>query len=66
MQRVEIEASQSQLQVFDKLKQGLDDQTLDQGFANDMLAEIAMAVGVPMMGVNGWLTGFSGSPKMTR
>ncbi|TQE07774.1 hypothetical protein C1H46_006707 [Malus baccata] len=33
MQRVEIEASQSQLQVFDKLKQGLDDQTLDQGFA---------------------------------
>ncbi|KAB2625500.1 U-box domain-containing protein 43-like [Pyrus ussuriensis x Pyrus communis] len=48
MQRVEIEASQSQLQVFDKLKQGLDDQTLDQGFANDMLAEIAMAVGVPL------------------
>ncbi|CAN6551726.1 unnamed protein product [Malus baccata var. baccata] len=48
MQRVEIEASQSQLQVFDKLKQGLDDQTLGQGFANDMLAEIAMAVGVPL------------------
>ncbi|XP_050119240.1 U-box domain-containing protein 43-like isoform X2 [Malus sylvestris] len=48
MQRVEIEASQSQLQVFDKLKQGLDDQTLGPGFANDMLAEIAMAVGVPL------------------
>ncbi|ONI26449.1 hypothetical protein PRUPE_1G025700 [Prunus persica] len=48
MQRVEFEASQSQLQVFDKLNQGLKDQTLDQGFANDMLAEIAMAVGVPL------------------
>ncbi|KAM2049262.1 hypothetical protein EV2_008008 [Malus domestica] len=66
MQKLEIEASQSQLQVFDKLKQGLDDQTLDQGFANDMLAEITMAIRVPLTGVNGWLTSFAGSTKMTR
>ncbi|KAK0607875.1 hypothetical protein LWI29_021780 [Acer saccharum] len=47
MQRVELEASHSQLQILDKLNQGLIDQKLDQGFANDMLEEIAKAVGVP-------------------
>lgn len=36
MQRVEFEASQSQLQIFDRLNQGLKDQILDQGFANDI------------------------------
>lgn len=48
MQRVEFEASHSQLQIVDKLNQGLRDQKLDQGFANDMLEEIARAVGVPV------------------
>ncbi|KAJ4847106.1 hypothetical protein Tsubulata_040640 [Turnera subulata] len=48
MQRVEFEASHSQLQIVDKLNQGLADQKLDQGFANDMLEEIARAVGVPV------------------
>lgn len=46
MQRVEFKASQSQ--IVDKLNQGLRDQKLDQGFANDMLEEIARAVGVPV------------------
>ncbi|XP_044487387.1 U-box domain-containing protein 44-like [Mangifera indica] len=48
MQRVEFETSQSQLQILDKLNQGLRDQKLDQGFANDMLEQIATAVGVPV------------------
>ncbi|XP_065868299.1 U-box domain-containing protein 43-like [Euphorbia lathyris] len=48
MQRVELEASHSQLQIVDKLNQGLRNQKLDQGFANDMLEEIARAVGVPV------------------
>ncbi|CAK8572137.1 unnamed protein product [Lathyrus sativus] len=48
MQRVEFEASQSQLEIVDKLSQGLRDQKQDQAFANDILKEIAMAVGVPM------------------
>ncbi|XP_050239541.1 U-box domain-containing protein 44-like isoform X2 [Quercus robur] len=48
MQRVEFETSHSQLQIVDKLDQGLRDQKLDQGFANDMLEEIARAVGVPV------------------
>lgn len=48
MQRVEFETSHSQLQIVDKLNQGLRDQKLDQGFANDMLEEIATAVGVPV------------------
>ncbi|XVE81718.1 hypothetical protein DITRI_Ditri15bG0088100 [Diplodiscus trichospermus] len=48
MQRVEFETSDSQLQIVDRLNQGLRDQKRDQGFANDMLEEIAMAVGVPV------------------
>ncbi|KAK9287849.1 hypothetical protein L1049_016291 [Liquidambar formosana] len=48
MQRVEFEASQSQLDIVEKLNQGLKEQKLDQGFANDMLEEIARAVGVPV------------------
>ncbi|GAV57383.1 U-box domain-containing protein [Cephalotus follicularis] len=48
MQRVQFESSHSQLQIVDKLKQGLRDQKLDQGFANAMLEEIASAVGVPV------------------
>lgn len=48
MRRAEFEASHSQLQIVDKLNQGLRDQKLDQGFANDMLEEIARAVGVPV------------------
>ncbi|CAI0465656.1 unnamed protein product [Linum tenue] len=48
MQRVQLEASHSQLQIVDKLNQGLIDQKLNQGFANDMLEEIARAVGVPV------------------
>ncbi|CAN1841307.1 U-box domain-containing protein 43 [Linum perenne] len=48
MQRVKLEASDSQLQIIDKLNHGLRDQKLDLAFANDMLAEIASAVGVPV------------------
>lgn len=48
MQRVEFETSDSRLQIVDKLNQGLRDQKLDQAFANDMLEEIARAVGVPV------------------
>lgn len=48
MQRVEFEASQSQLQIFDRLMQGLTDQILDQGFANVMLEAIAIEVGLPL------------------
>lgn len=48
MQRVEFEASQSQLQIVERLDQGLREQKLDQAFANDMLEEIARAVGVPV------------------
>ncbi|KAH1089331.1 hypothetical protein J1N35_016588 [Gossypium stocksii] len=48
MQKVEFEASHSQLQIVDKLNQGLRDQKRDQCFANDMLEEIARAVGVPV------------------
>ncbi|KAH7859163.1 hypothetical protein Vadar_032353 [Vaccinium darrowii] len=46
MQRAEFEASQSRLQIVDKLSQGLTDHKLDQDFANNMLKEIARAVGV--------------------
>lgn len=46
MQRAEFEASHSRLEIVDKLNQGLTDHKLDQEFANDMLKEIAKAVGV--------------------
>lgn len=48
MQRVEFEASHSQLEIVDKLNHGIKEQKLDQAFANDMLEEIARAVGVPV------------------
>ncbi|XP_045805325.1 U-box domain-containing protein 44-like [Trifolium pratense] len=48
MQRAEFEASQSQLDIVDKLNHGIKEQKLDQAFANDMLEEIARAVGVPV------------------
>ncbi|CAK9168514.1 unnamed protein product [Ilex paraguariensis] len=48
MQRAEFDASHSRLQIIDKLNQGLTDQKFDQGFANDLLKEIARAVGVPV------------------
>ncbi|RDX72797.1 putative U-box domain-containing protein 42, partial [Mucuna pruriens] len=48
MQKVEFEASQSQLQIVDKLSHGIREQKLDQAFANDMLEEIARAVEVPV------------------
>ncbi|XP_054822608.1 U-box domain-containing protein 43-like [Prosopis cineraria] len=48
MQRVEFEASQSQIQIVERLDQGLREQKQDQAFANDMLEEIARAVGVPV------------------
>ncbi|PPR84424.1 hypothetical protein GOBAR_AA36292 [Gossypium barbadense] len=48
MQKVEFKTSHSQLQIVDKLSQGLRDQKRDQCFANDMLEEIARAVGVPV------------------
>ena len=43
---LEFEASQSNIKIVDKLNQGINDAILDQGFSNDMLEEIAMAVGV--------------------
>ncbi|PIA31584.1 hypothetical protein AQUCO_04900110v1 [Aquilegia coerulea] len=46
MQIAQFEASQIQLQIVQKLDQGLKEQKVDQGFANDILAEIAKAVGV--------------------
>ncbi|KAI3693143.1 hypothetical protein L6452_32973 [Arctium lappa] len=46
MQRAEFVTSQSKLQILDKLDQGLTNQKLDQGFANDMIEDIAKAVGV--------------------
>ncbi|CAI8601811.1 unnamed protein product [Vicia faba] len=48
MQRAEFEASQSQLDIVDKLNHGIKEQKLDQAFANNMLEEIARAVGVPV------------------
>ncbi|GFQ07359.1 U-box domain-containing protein 44 [Phtheirospermum japonicum] len=48
MQRAEFEAARSRLQIVDKLKQGISDQSYDKEFANDMLKEIARAVGVPV------------------
>lgn len=48
MQRAEFEASQSQLRTLEKLYQGVQEQKSDQNFANDMLEEIARAVGVPI------------------
>ncbi|XP_061365602.1 U-box domain-containing protein 44-like [Gastrolobium bilobum] len=48
MQRVEFGASQSQLQIVEKLNHGIREQKLDQAFANDMLEEIARAVGIPV------------------
>lgn len=46
MQRAEFEASQSRIEIVDKLSQALSDQKVDQDFANDILKEIAKAVGV--------------------
>ncbi|XP_031113853.1 U-box domain-containing protein 43-like isoform X2 [Ipomoea triloba] len=46
MQRARFEASQSELQIVDRLNQWLTDQTHDQEFANNMLKEIARVVGV--------------------
>ncbi|KAK9140104.1 hypothetical protein Scep_009785 [Stephania cephalantha] len=49
MQRAEFEASQTQVQIVEKLDEGLLKQKLDQGFANNMLEQIALAVGVPIV-----------------
>ncbi|KAL7610351.1 hypothetical protein Lser_V15G14066 [Lactuca serriola] len=46
MQRAEFATCQSHLQILDKLNEGLMNQKLDQGFANDIIEDIAMAVGV--------------------
>ncbi|PHT85767.1 hypothetical protein T459_07873 [Capsicum annuum] len=48
MQRANFEASQSRLQIINKLNQGLSDQIHDQEFANNILKEIARAAGVPV------------------
>ncbi|KAI3884015.1 hypothetical protein MKX03_005290 [Papaver bracteatum] len=48
MQRAEFEASKAQIQIVEKLHQGLAAQKVDQSFANDMLKEIARVVGVPV------------------
>nr|XP_043628700.1 U-box domain-containing protein 44-like [Erigeron canadensis] len=46
MQRAEFTTCQSQNQILDKLNQGLASQKLDNGFANDIIEDIARAVGV--------------------
>ncbi|OVA09866.1 Armadillo [Macleaya cordata] len=48
MQRAELEASEPQLRIVEKLDQGLLEQKVDQRFANDILEEIARVVGVPV------------------
>ncbi|XP_073100437.1 U-box domain-containing protein 44 isoform X2 [Elaeis guineensis] len=48
MQKAEFEASQAQLRIVEKLDQGLCERKSDQSFANNMLEEIARAVGVPV------------------
>ncbi|KAL7081166.1 hypothetical protein ACP275_14G022400 [Erythranthe tilingii] len=48
MQRAQLETAQSRVQIVDKLNQGLSDQVFDKEFANDILSEIARAVGVPV------------------
>ncbi|KAJ8547312.1 hypothetical protein K7X08_010898 [Anisodus acutangulus] len=48
MERANFEASQSRLQIVNKLNQGLSDQIHDQEFANNILKEIARAAGVPV------------------
>eukprot|EP00252_Welwitschia_mirabilis_P028107 TRINITY_DN9991_c0_g1_i1.p1 TRINITY_DN9991_c0_g1~~TRINITY_DN9991_c0_g1_i1.p1 ORF type:complete len:870 (+),score=209.23 TRINITY_DN9991_c0_g1_i1:1026-3635(+) len=46
MQNAKFEASQSQLRIIDKLELGLREHKTDQGFANDLIREIAKAVGI--------------------
>lgn len=48
MQRAEFEAAQSRLKIVDKLNRGISDKVFDKDFANDMLKEIARAVGIPI------------------
>ncbi|KAK1295967.1 U-box domain-containing protein 43 [Acorus calamus] len=48
MQRAHFEASHAQIRIVEKLNQGLREQKRDQRFANDMLEDIARAVGVPI------------------
>ncbi|GFY97758.1 hypothetical protein Acr_12g0002990 [Actinidia rufa] len=49
MQRAEFETSHAQIQIVDKLNQGLSEQNRDQNFVNDLLKDIAKAVGVPVV-----------------
>ncbi|KAF9604619.1 hypothetical protein IFM89_008885 [Coptis chinensis] len=48
MQGAKFEASQTQLQIVQKLDLGIKEGKVDQGFENDILEEIARAVGVPI------------------
>eukprot|EP00249_Psilotum_nudum_P020562 c27758_g1_i3 orf=1199-4219(+) len=48
MLNAEFQASQVKLQIIDKLELGLREHRTDQGFANDLIREIARAVGVPV------------------
>jgi hypothetical protein len=48
MQNAEFEASQSQLRIIDKLELGLREHRADQGFANDLIREIARALSIPV------------------
>ncbi|KAL8490931.1 hypothetical protein ACS0TY_022804 [Phlomoides rotata] len=48
MQRAEFVSSKSRLQILDKLNQGISVQSFDKEFANDILNDIARAVGVPV------------------
>ncbi|KAJ7296078.1 hypothetical protein O6H91_Y146100 [Diphasiastrum complanatum] len=48
MLSAEFQASASKIQVLNKLEFGLRENKTDQGFANDLVVEIARAVGVPV------------------
>lgn len=48
MMAAQFQTSASGQRVLDKLDVGLQEHKTDQGFANDLLREIAMAVGVPV------------------
>ncbi|BBN00147.1 vacuolar protein 8 [Marchantia polymorpha subsp. ruderalis] len=48
MVSVKFQTSESKLLVINKLEQGLREHRTDQGFANDLLVDIARAVGIPV------------------
>lgn len=48
MMNAEFQTSESKLVVINKIEQGLREHRTDRGFANDLLRDIARAVGIPV------------------